>query len=218
MPIGSLIDQVSGELNDFAPGNKFTVWSREQIRAFLGEGLVLVYGKRPELFVEEKIIKVEPCVAVQDICDCSSVRTVLGQSTEGGRIIKTLRRLSSKDSLRWPGKSCFVDADNFRLKSYSIDGRTARLRFYPQVPAGVDVWVLIECSVKPIDFSDGAEYEPDMEVAAVQWALWKAKMIDAENNATVFSVAQAHHESFWRILDEQKRGSDVTEEEGSDAN
>lgn len=210
MNVGSLLDILARDLNDYAnDGYKHVTWSAEQLRTYLGEGLQLAFANRPDLFMETKVIPVEPCTEVQTKCDCDTIHRVLGQSTKGGRVIKGLRRRNSQSKLIWPGDRCPVDPNKFELKSYSVDSMTGTLRLYPPAPPLAELWVLVECAVRPSgDITDDMEIPVAVDAAVKQWVYYRAKTVDGENNPNILSVANGHKSTFWEILLVEKRVRD----------
>ena len=201
MRFGSLLDQIAVDLNDAAPGHEFTTWSREQLGAYLEEAIQLAFTERPDLFTETRIIKVQPCSEIQESCDCTQIRRVVGQVTKTGGLIKHLRiKKHGSDRLVWTGRSCSVHPKNFQLQEYYIDSVTDKLWVYPIVPAGVDVYIMIECAVLPSEFGEGYEVHNELRAAVIQWVLFRAKMVDGENNTAIVSVANHHKNTFWELL------------------
>lgn len=199
MTLGELVDQLAIDLNDAAPGFQFSTWSRDQLLFYLGEGLAKAFSRRPELFKETVILKLEPG-SLQDICDCEKLKPgdVLGQSTAEGRILHELKLRSSDPRLSWPGRSC-PDDEPFRLKEYSLspDGRT--LKVYPPVPPRTDVWLALRCSIAPDGGAD-TEVNSELRPAVMQWGLYRALMVEAENNPAVLRMAESAEASFWKLL------------------
>lgn len=216
MQVSSLLEQLAVDLNDAAPGHEFTTWSRDQIRAYLIEGIQVSFSVRPDLFIETVIIKAEPCSVVQDTCGCTHIRRVIGQSTKNGRVIKELRQRSNDDKLRWTGRTCPVSPDKFELKEYSIDNATDKLWLYPQVPVGKEIYVMVECAKVPEDIDNDYDIPAELLAPVVQWVLYRAKMVDGENNTAIIQVATGHQNTFWALLKAQKDNEDLTSETEND--
>lgn len=216
MKFGSLLDQLAVDLNDAAPGHEFTTWSKQQIRAYLEEAIQTAFIERPDLFTDTRVIKLKPCTVVQDTCDCTHVRRVIGQSTKDGRVFKTLRPKKNDDKLRWTGRTCPVSPKDFELQEYSIDNVTDKLWVYPQVPAGLDVYIAVECAILPETFGDDYDIPGELQAAVVQWVLFRAKMVDGENNTTIIQVANAHKQTFWELLNAQVNSKDIIAEKDDD--
>jgi len=194
--VSSLLLQLSMDLSD--PG--FVRWTRDQLRAYLLEGLIVAFGKRPDLFLKRVIIKLDNCSTLQETCECDRVFRVLGQSTKDGRIIRNLRRKSSSSKIVWNGKPCRIGPEDFKLSSYSLTPTTNVLEIYPPVPAGIDVWIVVECAQAPGDLSDSDDFSNILSVAAKQWALSRAHRVDGEVNQIAFTLGRDHEAAFWRLL------------------
>ena len=207
MSLDSLVGQIASDLNDDAQGHEYTTWSEDQIRAWVEEGVNLVFDKRPDLFMERVVIKVEPCSIVQDTCDCEVVRRVIGQTTETGRLIKTLRTRGLEVSFVWTGKTCrrrpTPGSNTFLLESYAIDEVSDTLYLWPQVPPGVDVYVQVECAHRPTaEELERNEYKlpAGTDAAIKQWALWRGKSMDMEISPAAMTAAQQHYRAFFEVL------------------
>lgn len=206
MTLAQMIERVVGDLVDF----KHKVWTTEQIADYLQEGIDGVFNARPDIFIERFTVKLEPCSSVSEICECSNLRRVLGQSTADGRIIRRLRKRDNSDEVIWLGRrDCSVSARNFQLREYSIDTTANTLWVYPPVPAGLDIYVVVECSVRPEDLSSDTDIPLEAATAAIQWALWRAKSIDSESNNLIYQVAAGHQAAYWRIIAAQNQADAV---------
>lgn len=195
MNVTDVLDNLAQDLNDFAPGYSYVTWTKEQLRGYLYEALALIASERPELFAENKVVKLEPCVTWHTACDCTKITKVLGQSTVEGRIIKDLKRRDDSGKNLWTGRECPANPNNFSLSEYSIDTETNSFRVYPQPIPGQDTYVMVQCAVVPDAYSDGADIPNSVLAAANQWALYRAKSVDGENNQLVLQSARDHKES-----------------------
>jgi len=211
----SLLYQLAVDLNDAGAGHEFTTWSAEQLGAYLMEAIQVAFVERPDLFIEHRIIHLKPCSIIQDTCDCTHVIRVLGQSTADGRVFKELRVRKANDKLLWTGRTCKSKTGKFELIEYTIDSNTDTLRVYPQVPAGQDIYVLVECSVIPKDIGDVVDTE--LLAAIKQWVLYRAKTVDAELNPNIFNVAKLHRDTFFALLAIQKENNDQKAEDADNA-
>lgn len=208
MQANSLLHSLAVDLNDAAAGHEYTVWSAAQLGTYLLEAVGIVSTRRPDLFIEERIIELDPCTSVQQACDCSSIKQVLGQSTASGRVIKELRRRSNEVDLRWTGRTvCKVPPASYEPEEYSIDSASNRIWIYPPPPPGKSIYVLVECSVIPDDWTD---FDISTELLAMvkQWVLWRAKSVDGEHNPDILTVAIAHRDTFWQLLNLAKEEYD----------
>lgn len=200
MLIGSLLDLLAVDLNDAAPGHAFTTWSKEQLGAYLEEAVQLAFLERPDLFLEERVLKVEPCSIRQEVECCTRIRRVLGQCTADGRVTHMLRPRKLDVRLVWTGRTCPVSPKNFRLSQYAIDDTDDSIWLWPQVPAGVDVYVRVQCAVMPTEVDDDYDVPTELQAAVLQWALYRAKVVDAEVNQAVAQIAGDHKQTFWQLL------------------
>lgn len=207
MSLESLVEQVTSDLNDDATDHENTTWAENDIRVWVGEGISLVYDKRPDLFMERVVIKVDTCSIIQETCECDKIRRVIGQVTEEGRLLAPLRERGLEISFQWTGKPCRSKRNTgqatFRLESYAIDDTTDTLYLWPEVPPGIDVWVEVECSHRPTQEeleSDDYTIPEGALVAAKQWALWRAKSMDMEISASAMAAAQRHYQAFFDVL------------------
>lgn len=198
--VADVITQLSLDLND--PFHD--AWTVEQLEAYLREGIQNVFLERADLFTEVKVIRLDPCTVRQSVCDCERIIRVIGQTDANGRVIKGLRRKMTKDSLVWPRTECATSPAKFRLREYRIDNDTSSFWVYPEPPAGQDTYVSVECSVAPTDFDGAVELHPEVEAAALQWAFYRACMVDGENNATMLNRAQIHRDTFYALLGIQR--------------
>lgn len=211
MLFSSLLEQLAVDLNDAAPGHEFTTWSREQLRAYLEEAVQTAFAERPDLFMETRVIKLQPCTVLQEACDCTHIRRIIGQCTKDGRIIKLLKPRKYNDRIVWNGRTCMGNPKTFELNQYAIDDKSNRLWVWPQIPGGMDVYVLVECAVIPDTFGD-YDVPDELRAAVLQWALYRAKMVDGENNQSIVAVANAHKETFWQLIAVHKNREKVGEE------
>lgn len=198
MNVRSLMERASVDLNDAAAGHEFTTWSREQLRAYIEEAVQIAFSERPDLFTELRVLKAQPCTMLQDICDCTSIRHVIGQSDKNGHVVKPLRERRT-EKLVWTGRTCPVLPKNFELNEYMIDRQMDKLWLWPQVPAGLDVYVLVECAVFPSDI-EAVDFPDELAAAVIQWVLFRAKMVDGENNQAIVTVAEQHKKTFYELL------------------
>jgi hypothetical protein len=197
MRVQSLVSKIASDLNDNEDGHAYQTWPAEQIRGWIVEGVSLVYEKRPDLFVENKIIQVTPCSIIQDTCDCDIIRRVVGQVTERGRLLHPLRERGLEVSFQWTGKPCRRKGD-FRLESYAIDTETDRLYLWPEVPPHIDVHIKVECAVRPS--ADAEDINSAYDTAVTQWVLWRAKGMDMEVSTAATNAAQIHYKAFFDLL------------------
>ena len=59
--------------------------------------------------------------------------------------------------------------------------------------------------------ANGYEIPVELEAPAIQWALYRAEMIDGENNSTIYQVANAHKQTCFDLLRAQLALNDSIE-------
>ena len=90
---------------------------------------------------------------------------------------------------------------------------------FPPVPATAPrQYVLIECYMPPEVHSD--EDMPFEVIGAVkQWMLYRAMMIDSENNAAIAEIGLKHRETFFKLVEDlvKMRMLEEARDEGNSA-
>lgn len=200
-----VVQQVSVDLNDYAPGYEFTTWTEPQLTAYVIEGLQVAYQVRPDLFLDAHVIKLDSGTSIQRPCGCTQVRRVYGVCDSTGRVLYGLRKRKDSDKLKWYGTVCPTDPRHYRAREYSIDSEGDTIYIEPAPPAGQDVFILVECAVAPTSDNIKAttNIEPELVAPIIQWALYRAKMMDSENNSTIFAVAKEHKTTCFALLQTQ---------------
>lgn len=200
-----VVHQVSVDLNDYAPGFEFTTWTEPQLTAYVIEGLQVAYQVRPDLFLDAHVLKLENGSTLQRPCGCTKIRRVYGVCDSSGHVLYGLRKQKDSDKLKWYGSVCPTDPRHYKAREYTIDSEGDTFTIEPAPPAGQDVFVLVECAVAPTSDNTKATttIEPELVAPAIQWALYRAKMVDSENNSTIFSVAKEHKTTCFSLLQTQ---------------
>lgn len=200
-----VVQQVSVDLNDYAPGYEFTTWTEPQLTAYVIEGLQVAYQVRPDLFLDAHVIKLDSGTSIQRPCGCTQVRRIYGVCDSTGRVLYGLRKRKDSDKLKWYGAVCPTDPRHYKAREYSIDSEGDTLYIEPAPPAGQDVFILVECAVAPTSDNIKAttNIEPELVAPIIQWALYRAKMMDSENNSTIFAVAKEHKTTCFALLQTQ---------------
>lgn len=205
-----LVKQVSIDLNDYAAGHEFTTWTEEQLSAYVIEGLQVAFTFRPELFMRSVVVELTAGNSIQRPCDCTKIRRVYGISTKEGRLLYGLRKRKASDKLQWYGKTCPVDPKYWKGRDYYIDSEGDTIFIEPAPPVGQKTYALIECATAPTADNVG-DIPVELQAPAVQWALYRAKMVDGENNATIYQVANAHKQTCFDLLRVQLQLNDSLE-------
>ena len=196
--VGGLRDQLARDLND----PELAAWTWEQLAPYLMEAVHLIVRREPEAFARERILELEGGRDYHPVCGCLRLAdaNVIGQCRKDGTVWNRLAGF--KDSGLWPGGDLpsMPVGSPFKLEEFSIcdDGRT--LRVYPRIPPGTSAFVLVRCPAMP-DFDDPSEdIDGAYKVVMVQWALYRAKMVDGESNPAVVSVANSHRDLALSLL------------------
>ncbi|EGR9529540.1 hypothetical protein I7060_003847 [Escherichia coli] len=213
----ALVLSISGDLNDNEDGYHNQTWSEQQIREWVAEGVNLVFDKRPDLFMEKKVIPVTPCSVIQDTCDCGAIRRVLGHATKDGRLLSVMRKQGLESSLQWRGTSCRRATGKYKPTSYALDVMTDALYVWPEMPPHEEAYILVECAVRPDADSIQSEVDDAYVTAVKQWVLWRARSIDAEVSPAAGNAAQMHYKAFFDVLGVAEKATVVWHRSEKDA-
>lgn len=197
MNVGTIIRDVSRDLNDHEAGYEYTRWPAEQLQSYLQEALVELSSTYRSLFTEKIVVRVEAGSAWQRACDCTHITRVLGETDADGNLIRNLVQASNEYG--WPGMIGKCVTPKTELESYAINGIDDReFKVFPPVLPGVTKYIMVECFVEPKgDMSDNV---PMRLVAAIkQWMLYRALAIDSENNAAVTQLANQHQQTYFTL-------------------
>ena len=201
-----IIRQVSLDLNDQESGYEYTHWTYDQLASYLQEALDYVYGALKYLFAAKVVVPLEYGDVWQSACQCDDIQRVLGTTNaEGTRILKRLRKRTDDDTILWRSPTADICARGraYEPESYMINATDHRsFMVFPPVPATAPrQYVLIECYMPPEVHSD--EDMPFEVIGAVkQWMLYRAMMIDSENNAAIAEIGLKHRETFFKLVED----------------
>lgn len=206
MRMSNLIDQIGIDLNDFASGHEFTTWSREQIAYYVREGLQIAFYFRPEFFTANKVFKLTGGTSFQKVCNCSDIKRVIGVCDENGNVKYQVKSRKHDLNNEWYGRACQQDPRKYRMNEYTIDGGQNAVWVYPAPPGGSSIFMLIECADLPTEVDETYAVNDEAAAAVVQWALFRAKMVDGENNSLIVNVANEHKKTCFNLLRVQVTG------------
>lgn len=199
-----IIRQVSLDLNDQEAGYEYMHWTYGQLASYLQEALNHLYNSLKYLFTERVVVPLEYGEVWQQACQCDDIQRVLGMTNaEGTRILKRLRRRTDDDSIVWSSArsaKCSYGT-KYEAESYMInatDGRSFMV-FPPVPPSAPRQYALIECFVPP-DVTSTEDVPFEIVAAAKQWMLYRAMMIDSENNATIAEIGLKHRETYFTLV------------------
>ena len=201
-----IIRQVSLDLNDQESGYEYTHWPYEQLASYLQEALDYVYGALKYLFVAKVVVPLEYGDVWQSACQCDDIQRVLGTTNaEGTRILKRLRKRTDDDTILWRSPTAAICARGrtYEAESYMINATDHRsFMVFPPVPATAPrQYVLIECYMPPAVHSE-EDMPFEITGAVKQWMLYRAMMIDSENNAAIAEIGLKHRETFFKLVED----------------
>lgn len=215
MLAGTIIRDVSRDLNDQEPGHEYIRWPVEQLQSYMQEALIELSSIKRSLFIHKTVVQVNPGGNWQRACDCTHITRILGESTPDGNITRTLVRMTDGDNTSWPGSIHRCASLKADMESYSINASDDReFKVFPPVLPTVTKHVLVECYIEP----DGAldSDVPNRIVPAVkQWMLYRALAIDSENNQAVLSLSKSHADMYYALL---QRLTEEAMQEATDGN
>lgn len=196
MEVGAIIKQVSLDLNDQVDGYEYTRWSQEQLLSYVREAVIDVSIMLKHLFYKQVLVKVEQAAVWQKPCDCTEIIRVIGEADESGRITRMLLPMQDNDAGMFGNeleRCVSTKRSDYAMSRYSLYAPDhAFFRVYPPVPVGVDKWVMLECFVRPIVEDMGFNVPDELVTLVKHWVIYRALMVDSENNATVTEVAMNH--------------------------
>lgn len=197
-----IIYEVSLDLNDQEPGYEYARWTREQLQIYLKEGLLHLSAAMKSWFVESEIVELKPGANWQQVCDCTKLLRIIGETDSEGNIIRYLSRQEDSEMNLWAGpvRRCPVSAADYEIESYSISStRKNAFTVHPPVPLGVTKFVMVECFAQPKGGMDD-EVPADAVPIVKQWMLYRALSVDSENNTAIIGLAKAHNDSFFNLI------------------
>lgn len=196
-----VIREVSFDLNDQEPGHEYTHWTVEMLQSYMREALIYVGARKQHWFSEMVVIPVKPTTDWQKACDCSEIMRIIGESDSHGHITKYLHGYLDDSSSVWGGNVvCNPSGSLSSVASYSIRNTDRSwFKLYPAPDLDKQTYVVAECYVRPDAALDS--HVPDEAVAIVkQWMLFRAMLLDSENNSSIMQVAAQHRQTFMDLL------------------
>lgn len=189
--LGGILDRLAADLNDAEAGHEFTSWTRDQLRGYLIEACQVITQARPEFFMQDRLLELTGCQDYYEVCGCQKITEdgVLGQADSSGHIFHTIKPRPDGAAGRWPGRAC-PPGSPFKVREFSVTADGRFLRLYPGIPPRQTVYIAVRCAVLPED--DGSFLPGAVIPAAVQYVLFRAKMVDGENNPAVLTAAVRH--------------------------
>lgn len=209
MDVGAVVKAVSLDLNDQERGYEYAHWPYDMLLLYLHEALVNLSAPFKKYFISQKVVRVEPGDGWQKACDCESILSVPGESTEDGQqIIRRLRRYddAASEKFMWSSNAPHCSGGKaYQMSGYVVNSADDSLfRVIPPVPRDEvkPHYVLAECFSVPS--LEATETVPDSLVPLVkQWMLMRAYAVDSENNPVVVQLSETHRQTYFRMLEIQ---------------
>lgn len=199
----SIVFDVSRDLNDQYDGDSYIRWPADQLASYLREAVVQLAASYEQFFTCTYVVRVTPGAGWQSACNCTHIDRIIGECTADGRLIRRLIEKSDDNTYIWPDSEMCVSYGS-DMYAYSINSvKDSEFTVYPPVSPKQDKYVLVECHGIP-DVSDPMTFDvPERFVQAVkQWMLYRALIIDAENNAAIANIANTHVQVYQRLVNE----------------
>ena len=190
------------DLDDLDIKCKNTTFTLNQIKRYLIEGRCLIQEMNPEFYTELRIFKLD-AGSTQRIGDCSSMEVVGQADCESCEVICVLKpcvnKACSTYNQGWAHcePECPTDpCDDFTIDCYIwLNRAEGVINVYPPIPENCDICLAANCQNSPeLDLDDELAQCKDVP-ALMQWALYRASMVDAED-PSAFSAAQIYLQTF----------------------
>lgn len=209
MNVGTIIFDVSRDLNDQVDGAAYIRWTQGQLHSYLIEAVTQLSALYKQLFHKQVVVRLKSGDVWQEACDCTHIIRVVGESTWDGTVTRQLREMSDESVYKWPGSvldHCRPSSADSELNGYSISSvKDSMFKVHPPVAPGREKFVLVECYSQPGEKElQSTSYDvPDRLVQAVkQWMLYRALIVDSENNPAIIQVADTHMKVYTALTQE----------------
>lgn len=192
------------DLNDIDTKCENTTFTLDQIKRYLIEGRCLIQEMNPEFYTEFRTFSLD-AGKTQRINMCKAGEIVGQVDCESCEVIGTMCECTSDylktSSINWGvhcESGCSKDkCESFKLKCYIwINRAEGIINVHPPVPVDCDVCIGLNCQSDSGDLDLDADIAGCKDLAALmQWALYRASMVDAEDPSS-FSAAQIYLNTF----------------------
>ena len=208
MKASDIIYEVSLDLNDQVTSAEYTRWPVKQLQPYYQEALLELADAYRQLFTKTMVVSLSSGAGWQSACCCTHILRIIGESTEDGDIISYVQQRMDDNVYLWPGavnSQCILQSieNSTPATGYSINKiQDNFFKVYPPVLPGQKRYVLLECYQEP----DGSDLDfdvPNRLVQAIkQWMLYRALIVDAENNPAIAEIAKTHLTTYQSLLKE----------------
>lgn len=199
-----IIKDVSRDLNDQVPNYEYVHWTTTQLNNYLQEALLPLAHILKDLFYKKIIVTLNPNEVWHTPCDdCTEIIKVYGEVDKKGRLIKSFYEKKDDDvylGAHFGYEQCSNPNQPSDLYAYSLDKVDYRsFRVYGTLkPTDTGRRILLQCYQEPdVNLKD----IPDRLVAPIkQWMLYRALIIDSENNTTIAEIAKTHLQTYTLLI------------------
>lgn len=218
MLASKIIHDVSVDLNDNYPHSEYLRWTESQLRSYYEEAVIEAVDSYKQLFYKTVVVPVESKAGWQSACECTHIKRISGECTEDGTLISRMVRQKDATAYTWTGDvgtACSAKTtDAHSLWGYTINSvQDNQFQVYPTPLPTEQRYVLVECYQEP-DTSDASFDVPQQFVAIIkQWMLYRALIVDSENNPAIATVAKTHLETYMALLQRLDAKSKKMEED-----
>lgn len=175
------------------------------------------------LFIHSVVVRLRVGGVWQRTCECTHILRVVGESTKDGEVLSYAQETADNNVYIWPNGGISARCDRVngprstKFTSYKID-RISDNQFtvYPPVtPFDPPRYALVECYRKPDSAEESFSIPDELIQAIKQWMLYRALIIDAENNDAIRDIAKTHFQVYQNCLASLK-AQDKEQEEKRD--
>lgn len=199
-----IVFDVSRDLNDQVQDYEYLRWPQDQLISYFKEGYSSVVRIYKRDFIKQVVVELQIGNVWQTACDCTHILTVLGESDADGNIIKELTEIDNDSLYFWQGEKLSEHCPNYErteLTGFAINTTTDTLfKIFPSIVPGYDKrYVTLVCYKEP-NVGDLDEEVPDKLIACIkQWMLYRALIIDSENNPAIAEIAKTHYQVYQQL-------------------
>lgn len=224
MLVSQLIQEVSRDLNDQVPGYEYTHWTYDQLFSYYSEILVELANAAKWLFTHTVVVPLEPGNVWQSTCECTHILRVVGECTEDGEVISYAQEKSDNNIYIWPqgeypSRCDRVSDSSSPFSAFTINRlHDSEFRVIPPIsPLSSSRYALVECYRKPDSTEESFSLPDELLKPIKQWMLYRALIVDSENNADIRDVAKTHLQVYQSCLQLLKAENKEIEDKRNDS-
>lgn len=178
----------------------FTRWSKNDLKHYAKDGIVMLASLRPDWFGELKTITLQPGRVQQISSTCEKLIKVIGVHGSVDADSPIASTVNDRLSGVFPSKCTkSVSAKDYKLLDYTIESKSDKI-FYvnPPVPADGEVKLDVICSSVP-EMNDDYVIPNKMHNLIVEWMLYRAYLAQEEVDGAE-TTASLHLNYFYSML------------------